>query len=252
MKNHAWPAILWLVRHGESAGNVARLAAEQSGALTIEVEGRDVDVPLSPLGKEQARTLGGWFRARAEPERPTVLLSSPYARARQTSAQILTAANLEQAVPLFVDERLREKEFGNLNRLTVAGIAASFPEEAERRSALGKFYYRPPGGESWCDVLLRARSILDDLRLRWAGERVLLVAHQVVVLCFRYLLEDLDEAQLLDIDRQGDVANCSITRFDAAVAGEPRGMQLRVYNSVEHLTDAGKPVTVAPDPAAIK
>ena len=59
MKNHAWPAILWLVRHGESAGNVARLAAEQSGALTIEVEGRDVDVPLSPLGKEQSTYAGG-------------------------------------------------------------------------------------------------------------------------------------------------------------------------------------------------
>jgi probable phosphoglycerate mutase len=252
MKSQAWPAILWLVRHGESAGNVARLAAERSGAHTIEIEGRDVDVPLSELGGEQARTLGGWFRAQAEPERPTVLLCSPYARARQTSAHILAAADLEPVTPLFIDERLREKEFGNLNRLTIAGIAASFPEEAERRSTLGKFYYRPPGGESWCDVLLRARSVLDDLRLRWAGERVLLVAHQVVVLCFRYLLENLDEARLLEIDRQGDVANCSLTRFDAALAVKPPGMQLRVYNSVEHLTNAGQTVTAAPDPAAVK
>jgi 2,3-bisphosphoglycerate-dependent phosphoglycerate mutase len=249
---HDWPATLWLVRHGESAGNVARLIAEQSGALTIDIQGRDVDVPLSDLGEKQARTVGSWFRTQPEQERPTVLLSSPYARARSTSTQILAAAGLEKAVALSVDERLREKEFGSLNRLTRAGVAASFPEEAHRRDQLGKFYYRPPGGESWCDVILRSRSILDDLRLRWPGERVLIVAHQVVVLCFRYLLEGLDEAQLLDIDRQGDVANCAITRFDSAPDSTPPSMQLRLYNSVEHLTDAGQPVTAAPDPAVIK
>ena len=211
-----------------------------------------MDVPLSALGEQQARTLGGWFRAQAEQEQPTVLLSSPYTRARQTSTQLVAAAGLEAKLSLSVDERLREKEFGSLNRLTRLGIAASFPEEAHRRAQLGKFYYRPPGGESWCDVILRARSVVDDLRLRWAGERVLIVAHQVVVLCFRYLLEGLDEAQLLDIDRRGDVANCAITRFDAAPESARSSMQLRVYNSVEHLTDAGQPVTFAPDPAVIK
>jgi 2,3-bisphosphoglycerate-dependent phosphoglycerate mutase len=250
--SHAWPTTLWLVRHGESAGNVARFAAEQSGAHTISIEGRDVDVPLSPLGQKQARTLGSWFAAQPKGERPSVLLSSPYARARQTSAQILAAAELEQVVPISVDERLREKEFGSLNRLTRAGIAVTFPEEARRRAEIGKFYYRPPGGESWCDVILRSRSILDDLRLRWAGERVLIVAHQVVVLCFRYLLEGLDEAQLLDIDLRGDVANCAITRFDAAPDDGRNSMRLSVYNAVEHLTDAGQPVTAAPDPAAVK
>ncbi|HYP75397.1 MAG TPA: histidine phosphatase family protein [Polyangiaceae bacterium] len=253
MEKHSWPATLWLVRHGESAGNVARLAAEQSGALTILIEGRDVDVPLSPAGQAQARTLGKWFRAQPDHERPTVLLSSPYARARQTAAQILAASGLADAVGLSVDERLREKEFGSLNRLTRAGVAASFPEEARRRAELGKFYYRPPGGESWCDVILRSRSILDDLRLRWSGERVLIVAHQVVVLCFRYLLEGMDEATLLDIDLRADVANCGITRFDAPVDQAAGGsMQLRIYNSVEHLTDAGQQVTAVPDPAAIK
>jgi len=252
MAQTAWPAVLWLIRHGESAGNVARLAAEQSGALTIEITGRDVDVPLSALGEQQARAVGRWFRAQPENERPTVLLSSPYRRARQTSAGIIAGAGMEQSVSVSVDERLREKEFGSLNRLTRAGILHSFPEEARRRAELGKLYYRPPGGESWCDVILRSRSILDDLRLRWAGERVLIVAHQVVVLCFRYLLEDLDEEQLLEIDRQADVANCGITRFDAPLGARTSSMQLRDYNRVDHLEEAGQPVTAAPDPAVLK
>ncbi|HEX8420026.1 MAG TPA: histidine phosphatase family protein, partial [Sphingomonas sp.] len=41
-----WPSRLWIVRHGESAGNVARDAAQASGAARIAIEGRDVDVPL--------------------------------------------------------------------------------------------------------------------------------------------------------------------------------------------------------------
>ena len=53
-----WPNILWVVRHGESAGNVARDAADAAGHSEIDIDIRDVDVPLSRLGEEQSRTLG--------------------------------------------------------------------------------------------------------------------------------------------------------------------------------------------------
>ena len=43
---------------------------------------------------------------------------------------------------------------------------------------------------------------LDTLTREYRGERVLIVAHQVIVNCFRYLLERMTEAQILDIDRQ--------------------------------------------------
>jgi probable phosphoglycerate mutase len=81
------------------------------------------------------------------------------------------------------------KEFGILNRLTHYGIEQIHPAEAATRRNDGKFYYRPPGGESWCDVILRLRSALHTLSIHFAGRRIIVVAHQVVVLCFRYLLE---------------------------------------------------------------
>ncbi len=87
------------------------------------------------------------------------------------------------------DERLREKEFGILDRLTPLGIRAKYPDLAEQRLHVGKFYFRPPGGESWCDVILRLRSFLDMLTREYRGDRVLVVAHQVIVNCLRYLLE---------------------------------------------------------------
>ncbi|CAN5787863.1 histidine phosphatase family protein [soil metagenome] len=230
---------LWLVRHGQSAGNVARDAAELSGAAMIEIQGRDMDVPLSPLGEQQARALGHWFQQ--QEVRPTLILASPYARAAQTAVLIGQAIGTTTVV----DERLREKEFGRLNRLTRAGIIARFPEEAEERGKVGKFYYRPPGGESWCDVLLRVRSVVDHIRMSYANERVVIVAHQVIVLCARYVLERLEEQTLLAIDAAGDVANCGLTTYLGDEAGT---LTLASYNFVAPLEATDTPVTVAPDP----
>jgi broad specificity phosphatase PhoE len=240
---------LWLVRHGQSAGNVARDAAEAGGRPLIEIAERDVDVPLSALGVRQARALGRWFGALPADVQPTVILTSPYRRAIETTEQLAEAGGFSlSSLAYAIDERLREKEFGMLNRLTRSGIAARYPEQAALRAHIGKFYYRPPSGESWCDVLLRLRSVLDEIQLRFADEHVLVVAHQVIVLCFRYLLERMTEEQILEIDRRKDVANCSVTWYERAQgAGGREEMRLRDYNFVAPLEAAGTAVTDQPD-----
>ena len=53
-----WPERLWIVRHGESAGNIARDAAQASGLARIDLAQRDADVPLSARGEQQAEALG--------------------------------------------------------------------------------------------------------------------------------------------------------------------------------------------------
>lgn len=240
-----WPSRLWIVRHGQSAGNVARDQADAAGAERIPLTGRDVDVSLSPLGEEQARGLGRWFADGGGDGRPEVVLVSPYVRAQQTAALFREAGGCDPAVPLCLDERLREKEFGILDGLTTAGIHALQPEQAEFRRLLGKFYHRPPGGESWCDVIFRLRSLLDTAALHHAGKPVMIVAHQVVVLCLRYIIENLTEAEILAIDKQGDVANCSVTEYvhdDASGA-----LRLVRYNTVAAVERSAAPVTSAPD-----
>ena len=244
-----WPSTLWLVRHGESAGNVARDAAHAADAERIDVAGRDVDVPLSARGQEQADALGRWFARAPEGGRPEVMLVSPYARALATAGRFRDAGGTSVPdVPLCIDERLREKEFGILDGLTTRGVQVQQPDQAAFRQLLGKFYHRPPGGESWCDVILRLRSLMDTVSLHYAGRSVMIVAHQVVVLCMRYIVENLDEAGILGIDREGDVANCSITeyRFDPA-AGRFGNLVLQRYNATAPLNVAHAPVTDAPD-----
>jgi 2,3-bisphosphoglycerate-dependent phosphoglycerate mutase len=245
-----WPQRLWLVRHGESAGNVASRIASSWGELRVDVAERDVDVPLSAAGVTQSRALGKWFAELAAGERPDVLLTSPYLRARQTADMIREAGGLADSIcPAVKDERLREREFGILDRLTPSGVQELHPEQAEFRRVIGKFYHRPPGGESWCDVILRLRSVLDTISLHYAGRRVLIVAHEVVVMCFRYLIENLDEAQILAIDSAGDIVNCGITEY-VCEPGDARGTaQLRLvrYNFSAPLEREGAPVTSAKD-----
>lgn len=248
MTAQRWPATLWLVRHGESAGNVARDAADAAGLHRIALDGRDVDVPLSPRGEAQADALGRWFAGGHEDGRPEVILASPYVRAMETARRFRDAGGAVETVPVCPDERLREKEFGILDGLTVAGIRAQLPEQFAFRRQLGKFYHRPPGGESWADVIFRLRSMMDTVSLHHGGQRVMIVAHQVVVLCLRYILETMTEAQILAIDKAADVANCSITeyRFDAT-KGQHGGLRLARYNETAPMEDAGAPVTDQPD-----
>jgi len=246
------PLRLWVVRHGESSGNVARDAAQAAGAARIDIPERDVDVPLSALGHRQAEALGRWFASLPDDERPNLVLASPYRRAVQTAEHIKGAGGLASGTPrLLIDERLREKEFGILDRLTRVGIEQQHPEQSALRHDLGKFYHRPPGGESWCDVILRLRSALDTIGLHHDGRRILLVAHQVVVLCLRYLLEGMTEAEILAVDAEGDVLNCGVTEYAfSATAAPDGGLALVRYNFVAPLEAGGAPVTSEPDAEA--
>ena len=236
------PSAVFLVRHGESMGNVADARAQASGAGRLELDVRDPDVPLSDTGRAQATALGRWLAELPDEDRPTVVISSTFARALTTADLAVQGLGLR----VRTDERLRERDFGAFDGMTGAGIREQYPDEAGRRDVLGKFYYRPPGGESWADVALRIRSLLATEALRSDGERLLLVAHQAVIMVFRYVLEELTEQELLDVDRREQVANASVTRYETGAGG---GLELVAYNVVEHLLADDEDITEEPDAA---
>jgi probable phosphoglycerate mutase len=246
--NRSSPAVLWLVRHGESLANVASEATFGTAAEEVDVTHRDADVPLSPRGVQQATALGRWFSELRPGERPTVVVASPYARALRTAEHVIEAGGTTRGgayAPgeLIVDERFREKEFGLFYRLTRLGIQARHPDQWALRAHLGRFYYRPPGGESWADVVLRVRAGLDTIARDYAGERVLVVCHQVVVLCARYVLERLSEQEILQVGRSDNVANCGVTTYRERAQG---GLTLDRFNFTAPLELEGAAVTAEP------
>ncbi|WP_348786503.1 histidine phosphatase family protein [Leifsonia sp. NPDC080035] len=234
---------LILIRHGESTANVAAAAAEAAGEETIAVPARDADVPLSELGERQA----GALRPRLEDELArlggdVVFRCSPYLRAIDTARLALGDATADLAI----DERLRDRELGVLDALTARGVDARLPQEAARRRWLGKFYYRPPGGEAWTDVALRLRSFLRDLPVAPSGAAVLFT-HDAVVSLFLYLLLGWSEQQLDEFLLTRTVANASITTLEH----DGTGWSIGVFADVEHLGEVGVPSTEHPGAARV-
>jgi 2,3-bisphosphoglycerate-dependent phosphoglycerate mutase len=201
---------LGVIRHGESVGNVAAERAEATGSETVDIDLPDPLVPLSERGRDQAGAIGRWLAGLPAGERPDFVVSSPYRRAHETATIALN--RLDDPPPLAVDERFRDRELGILDRLTSRGVAARLPSEDARRRYLGKFYYRPPGGESWADVALRLRAALDDAGARYRGRRVLVFAHEAIVHLIRYVVE---EASVDDVLRYGrsPLANAGLTAW---------------------------------------
>ncbi len=233
---------LILVRHGESTGNVARERAEAAGAEVIDVAARDPDVPLSELGARQAAALGRWLGGLEPGQRPQATWCSPYRRARQTADLALHAGGLD--LPLRFDDRLRDRELGILDMLTGRGVRQRFPDEAARRRWLGKLYYRPPGGESWADVALRLRSLLAELQAAAVPQRVLVVCHDAVIVLFRYVLQRLEEAELMEVARTSTVGNASVTTLHLDPGGGP--WQVALANHDEYLDALGAAPTAHP------
>jgi broad specificity phosphatase PhoE len=224
---------LLLIRHGESTANVAAAAAETGGAEAIAVEARDADVPLSPLGRAQAATLA--TAVRDHEATGADWYSSPYRRALQTAQ----ATGVDRPV-LRIDERLRDRELGIIDALTALGVERRLPLEAERRRWVGKFYYRPPGGESWADVALRVRSFLRDLP---SGEGTAVVfTHDAVVSLFLYVLLGMTEEELAGFLRSRPVTNASVTVLTRAA----EGWRVDAFADDTHLADLGVPATEHP------
>lgn len=223
-----------MVRHGESTGNVAGREAAERGLEEADIDLREADVPLSPTGRDQAVAVGRWLASLPEDERPTAVLSSPYVRAADTAR--LALAQVPGHPPLMLDERLRDRELGDLYLLTPRGVEVRFPQEAARKRRLGKFYYRPPGGESWADVALRLRSFFADLQREHPGGRVLVFAHDAIIVLTRYIVEHLSEKEILGVEKTL-VENGSVTIWT-------RGddvLRLAVFNATDLPRRGGPP-----------
>ena len=165
-----------------------------------------------------------------------MVITSPYLRARETWRIAAEASGLDFPPPT-TDDRLVDRLLGDLEMMTRAAVADQFPDEAGRRRAAGEYEYRPPQGESFADIEVRLTAFLDDLNRDHAGERVVVVAHDAVVLMMRAVIEKLTWEQTLaaEADRQRP------QRVDHPLRRHLRNLVMDRYNSVDHLEPADPP-----------
>jgi probable phosphoglycerate mutase len=149
---------LFLIRHGETEWN--RVGRWQG----------KTDIPLSEVGRQQARALAAELAGRGIAE----VHASDLRRALETAE--LIAAALGIAGPQ-IDPRLRERGFGCFEGFTREECAERHPEAwmrylADRRST-------PPGGEPQDEVAARLVAAMTDIARRpgAAGQAALVVSH---------------------------------------------------------------------------
>jgi len=155
------------------------------------------------------------------------IVTSPYVRAKQTTDNVIKGLGYKPTV--VVDERIREIEFGIMDGIDRKRFRELFPSEADRRERDGKYWYRPPGGENRPDVRLRVHSFLDTLNRDYVDTKTLIVCHSVVVLAFRSLLERWQESEYLQVDKEDDVVNASLTIYKRE---DRRRLRLQEYNTI--------------------
>lgn len=126
---------------------------------------------LSAAGRALAAELG----VRRRSAGVDVVFSSDLGRAVET----VRIAFAGSAMPVHLDWRLRECDYGELTGMPVSRL------EAERPARVCEPF---PAGESYEDVVRRMDGFLAELRERWRGRRVLLVGHTATRWALDHLL----------------------------------------------------------------
>ena len=126
-----------------------------------------LDSPLTDTGRAQAEAAALTMRGRGI-ER---LLCSPLGRARDTARVVENALGLRAEI----DADLAESDIGRWEGLTRDEVESAYPGELARREE-DRLRYRPPGGESLVDMLVRARAVAGRLD----GRTTLIVGHSAI------------------------------------------------------------------------
>ena len=155
--------------------HVVRIVFE-THSLTVDNEGGVATGWLGGALSGDGRALAEELGERRRDDAIDAVISSDLARAVETAEIAFGATD----IPVFLDWRLREVDYGALNGGPADAIAA------ERRRRVDLPF---PGGESYRDAVGRVASFLDDIRGRCAEERILLIGHTATRWALDHLLD---------------------------------------------------------------
>jgi broad specificity phosphatase PhoE len=218
------PRNIYLIRHGESYGNIDIKTYEKTP---------DWQIPLTEKGKTQAKTvcnilwkklqIDNWIEKINRPTPYTLPLvavyCSPWYRARETAAPFME--RLKAKMPLYTnplsslesiptysykeDPRLREQEWGNFKEEPWSG------KIARERKKFGTFFYRMPFGESGADVFDRISTFNETLHRDFKNpnfpENMVIFSHGLTIRIFlmRWFHWTVEEFQNIRNPRNGQI-----------------------------------------------
>jgi broad specificity phosphatase PhoE len=189
------PERVWIIRHGETTAPHVFNGAES-------------DVPLSPLGFQQAEALAEWFVE----HRPTAVISSAMIRAVQTASPVAKRI----AIPHHTEPLLHERKVG-----AMAGTSFNWTDGPWMRTSnewtAGNTGYTTEGAESFDDLTARIMPAWERAIAPHAGGRVVMIVHGIV--CKVLLVNLLEGWDVRGWGKLGRVSNASISEIIPSETG---------------------------------
>ena len=150
---------IYIARHGQNQDNAN------------DILNGHRDLPLTDLGREQAKELGEAIKASGLSF--DVVYSSPLVRAYETATIVTKIANLPTPVSY---KGIIERDFG-----VMAGQPASKIEELCAPDIIKTdtitYFLHPEGAETFDTLVNRGKEVLDNMRSRHEGKKILLICH---------------------------------------------------------------------------
>lgn len=180
-KTASFGITLFLVRHGRAAGNKAHI-----------LNGCRRDVPLTALGRRQARELARYWK-----NKPDVILSSPMRRARSTAHYLSRKFRMQ----IEIAPETYEQDLGRWTGISAAKMTILHPQHFFYKTdgRISHYVKKAPGGEDWNRILKRARRFLARVRREYRGKTVVLVSHGVFILACVSILTGRKPPELWDL-----------------------------------------------------
>ncbi len=178
---------LFVVRHGETDGNVKELACGISEST------------LTEKGRMEAQALANRLNEDREKNNITTIYVSPLKRARDTAAYIERVLQLTA----IQDTRLKEINFGDFE-----GKPWNNPEILYiHKNPFLTF----PGGESFAQAAHRAYGIIEEVKRKHTSNgNVLFVCHGVLTAAIYTYFKPFSAEELLRLE----IKNCQLLEFD--------------------------------------
>ena len=212
------PTTIILVRHGRTILTESHRISGRGGE----------DPQLSEAGIQDAQAVAEELTKvshtgpYAKVLKPSVVVSSPIARTRETASIVATRLG----IPVEINEDIAEISFGEWDGHTNQEVAENWPDQYEQWR--GDVKISPPGGESLEEFDVRVQNGLADILEKYEGQTVVVVSH---VMPIRGFLKSALQAGWPAYWRTS-VAPCSmsIIRFWGNEAAE-----ITVVNQTNHL-----------------
>lgn len=173
---------VYLTRHGETEWNQRAVLCGRS------------DIALSGEGEIQAEILADKLKEKGI----TIILTSPLMRARQTAEIIGKKLN----IPIRTEALLEEQDFGRLEECPM--------QEEQCLEYRNNFFAPFPEGESVIMVTYRALKLIEKVKEKMDGQKILLVSHGAFCRVFHACVKGVSNEEYHKIQFE----NCEAVKYE--------------------------------------